>query len=113
MPAVLLCFGLLMEGVNLHLIHHGPDTGKGGNVDHPVQIEIGNTNGTDIPGFIQVLQCPVGTVIIGKGLVQKHQIQIIGPQLPHGFQYRCLCLLVAVMFDPDFGGQEYFLPENT
>ena len=102
-----------MERVDLNLIHHGTDAGKGGDVHHTVGIEIGDADGAELSGLIQVFQRPVGAVIIGKGLVQKHQIQIICPQLPHGFQYGCFCLFIAVMLDPDFSRQKDFFPGDA
>ena len=109
----MLCLVLLVERVDFHLIHHGTDTGKGGNVHHSVGIEIGDANSAELSGLIQVLQRPVGTIIIAKRLVQKHQIQIIRPQFSHGFQYGSLCLFIAIMLDPDLGRQKDFFPGNA
>ena len=109
----LFCFGLLVERMDLNLIHQGTDAGERGDVHHPVGIEVGDADGAKLSGLIQVLQRPVGAVIIGKGLVEQHQIQIIRPQLLHGFQHGCFCLLISVMLDPDLGRQEDLLPGNA
>ena len=63
--------------MDLYLIDHGTDTGKGGDVHHPVGIEVGDADGPDFACFVQVLQGPVSAVVIGEGLVQQHQVQIV------------------------------------
>lgn len=99
--------------VDFHLIDHWLDTAERSNVDHTVNIEIGNANGSDFALVIQFLQCTICTVGIAKRLVQQTQIKIIYLQFPHRLQNRFFCIFVAVMLDPDLGGQENFLSWNT
>ena len=47
-----------------------------------------------------------GPVIIGEGLVQQHEINIIGFQLAHGFQHGGPAGVVTVMLHPHLGGKE-------
>jgi len=38
--------------------------------------------------------------------MQKHQINVVGFQLAHGFQHRLPRLVVPIMLHPNLGGQE-------
>ena len=65
-------FCLLIQRMCFHLIDHRDNTGKICNVHKSVRIKVGNTNCTDYAFGIQVFQCTVCTIIIGKRLVQQH-----------------------------------------
>ena len=73
---------LLVIRMCFHLIDHRADAGKGGQIHHPVRIEIGNPDRTQLSLLIQFLQSPPCPVIIGKRLMQQHQIKVISLQLP-------------------------------
>ena len=92
--------------MRLHLIDHRLDAGKGADVNQPVRIEVGNADRLDDALGIQILQCSPRAVNIRERLMQKHQINVVGFQLAHGFQHRLPRLVVPIMLHPDLGGQE-------
>ena len=101
---------LLLEHVSLHLVHSGLDLGEVLDVQIPVRTEVGNADGPELTGLVQLLHGPVGAVVVAEGLVDQQQVQVIGAQLAHGLLNGGLGLLIARVGDPDLGGQEEFLP---
>ena len=105
----LLRFGLLVMRMRLHLIYHRSDSGKGGDVYQSVRIEIGNADGPQHAFLIQILQSSPCSVVIGEGLVQKHEINIVGLQFFQRILYGTLAGVITIMLYPDLTRQEDIL----
>ena len=63
--------------MDFHLVDHGADPGKAGQIHQPVGVEVGYADGPQFAFVVEVFQGAVGAIVIAKRLVEQHQIQII------------------------------------
>ena len=99
--------------MNLHLIDHRLYLGEVGKFHHAVGIVIGYADGTKLASSVKLLQGTPGSVGISERLMQQHQVKVISAKLFHGFKDGFLTFLIAIMLNPNLGGQEDFLAVNT
>ena len=100
---------LLLEDMGLDLVHGGLHAGEVLDVQIAVRAKVGNADGTNFSGVVELLHGAVGAVIIAEGLVDQQQVQVIGLQLAQGFLNGSLGLFVTGVGDPHLRGQEELL----
>ena len=71
---------LLVEDVRFDLIDRRDDLHIAGQVDEVVGVEVRNADSPQFSLLVRLLQCAVCTVAVTEGLVQKHQVDIVGLQ---------------------------------
>lgn len=95
--------------MRLHLIHHRRDLDVAGQIYQMVGIEVAHTYGAELALLVGVLQRMVCTISVAEGLMQQHQVQVVGTELAQALVYRCLGLVVTIIRDPDLRHQEDIL----
>ena len=111
--ALLLWYYEIKKRMHFHLIDHWLYPCKIGKLYHTVYIVVRYTDCAKLTCFIQFFQCSPCTISITKRLVQKHQIQIIGSKLLHGFQYGLLAFFIIKMLNPYLRRQENLFSVNS
>ena len=104
---------LLLEHVGFHLVHGGGHLHKLAQIDEPVRVEVGHSNGPELPRPCTPPPCPVGAVVVAEGLVNQQQIDVIGLQVLQGLVNGGLGFLVALVGNPHLGGEEQLVPGHA
>ena len=95
--------------MGFHLIDHGCNFCELTQIDQSVRVEVGHANSPQLSLFVCFLHGSVCAVIISKGLMDQHQVKVVGFQLVQGFVDGCLCLFITGVGHPDLAGEEQFL----
>ena len=97
---------LLMEYVRFYLIHCRHDFHIMAQVDKAVGKEIRYADSPQLAGLIRLFHGPVRSVIVAKGLMNQHEIDIISLETAQGIVDRRLRLFVSGIGNPDFRRQK-------
>lgn len=76
---------LLVEHMRFDLVHsrlHFNETGK---IDIAVGIEIAHADGAQFAGFISLLHRAIGAVVVAEGLMDEHEVDVIGLKFAQGY----------------------------
>lgn len=96
------CF-LLLEYMGFYLVDGRLNLHKPAKVNQTVRIEVGHANGPNPPFLVGIFHGTVSAVIVVKGLMDQHQINVLRLELAQRGQQGCLCLFIAAVADPHFG----------
>ena len=99
---------LLVEDMRFHLIDCRRDLHIAGQVDEVVGIEIRYADSAELSLFIGLLQRPICPVAVAEGLVQKHQVDVVGLQAAQALVNGGFGLFVTIVGNPDFRHEENF-----
>ena len=105
--------GLLVEGVDLDLVHRGHDLVEQAHVQHTVGGEVAQADGADPAACLIFLQRAPCAVDIIERLVQQHQVDVAAVQPCQRAIKRGLGGFVTVVLDPDLAGDEKLLTRNA
>ena len=68
---------LLVERVQFNLVDCRDNLIELDEIDEPVRIEIAYPDGSNLTFLVCFYHCPVGSVVIVEGLMDKQQVQVI------------------------------------
>ena len=97
---------LLVEDVRFDLIDRRDDLHIAGQVDEVVGVEVRNADSPQFSLLVRLLQCAVCTVAVAEGLVQQHQVDVVGLQAAQALVDGGFGLFVTVVGDPHFRHEE-------
>ncbi len=106
---VLVGLDLLVDRIGLDLIDHRGDLVESNHVGQTVRIEIAHANCADHTVLVELFERAPCAVGIGERLVQQHEVEIVSAELLQGHVDGLQRILIAVVADPDLGGEEQFL----
>jgi 3-methyladenine DNA glycosylase AlkD len=72
---------LLVEHMRLHLVHHRRNLHVGSQVYEMVREEVAHSDGTHLSCLVSFFQVTVSAVAVAVGLVEEHQVDVVGLQL--------------------------------
>ena len=97
---------LLPEDVGLDLVDRGDDSRESGDVNGSDGVEVGHPDGTNLPGLEGTLQVAVSTVVVAVGLVDQHEVDVVGSQSRQGLLNGTERMTFAVIRAPHLVDQE-------
>ena len=97
---------LLVQRMRLHLVHHGLHVVELAELHHAVHVEVRDADGTDLALLVKAHQVAPRTERVAKGLMQQHEVQVVGAQLAQGVLHRGSRGTLTVVLDPDLRGEK-------
>ena len=104
---------LLVEGVDFNLVGGRHDFVEDAKVDDAVGGEIAHADGADFARCLVFLQRAPGAVDVVEGLVQQHQVDVAAVEARKRTIKRGFGGFIAVVFHPDFAGDEDFFTRHA
>ena len=97
---------LLVERVRLDLVDRGRHLGEGAYVREPLGVEVGDADGAELAGAIGVLHGAPRAGVVSHGLVEQHEVDVVGAERAQALVDRGGGPLVVHVGDPDLRGHE-------
>lgn len=104
---------LLLEHMGFYLVYHRFSFSKLAQVNEPVRVEVGHPDGPELSCLVGFLHRPVSAVVVPKGLMNQHQVQIVRFHPLQGLVDRGFRFFITGVGHPDFTGEEQFLAGHT
>ena len=98
--------------MRLYLVHLRHHIEVGAQVDVMIWIEIRHTDGPQLALLVSLFQGAIGPIAVAVGLVQQHEVEILGLHLAQALVNRSLGLFVTVVRKPYLRDEEQvFAPQ--
>src|SRR5690606_38508829 len=108
-----LCFDLLLERVHLDLVHRRHDLVVDDQIHDAVRLVIADADGTDAAIAKHSLHRTPGAVNVTERLMDQVEVEIVEPEALQGPLERGLRALLALVLDPQLGGDEDLLARDA